>query len=678
MVRALKTAAPAARGSRRRTHALASRKTAAKPIVNDPKPILPELPDDVLSTVMPPHVHTAPSGRGWGLMLGALGVVFGDIGTSPLYAMRETVLSTGGHTPNHAAIFGALSLIIWSLFIVVSLKYVILIMRADNDGEGGTLALASLAHRSPGLGRKVKMTIGIAAVLGLALFFGDGMLTPAISVLSAVEGLGVGDAAFEPVVVPLTLIILVGVFAIQSRGTHKIGRLFGPLMALWFAVLAVLGAISLAQTPSVLLAVNPWYGIQLFVHAPWRAFVSIGAVVLAVTGCEALYADMGHFGKSPIRKAWFFIVLPALLLEYFGQAAAILRDPHQAGVAFFSVVPHWAHYPMVALSAVASIIASQAVISGVFSIAQQAVQLGQLPRMEIRHTSATDYGQIYVPRMNAILCIGVVLIVLIFKSSAALAAAYGIAVTGVMVIDTFNVSLVAANQWRWNVRLVIVLFGLLAAIDLLFLTANMLKIPEGGWLPLAIAGAVFVLMETWRSGRRAHLEKVRSESMPLDLFIEKSDKNPLRVAGTAIFLTARGDIVPGALLHNLKHNRVLHERVILAHVIVDDTPIVPPEKRIDVQKLGKGFYNMNIHHGFFETPDVPQALADARPFGLAVDLETATFFIGHETLVPAEHSALGRWRLWLYMRLAATALSPARFYHLPPNRVVELGTQVTI
>jgi KUP system potassium uptake protein len=645
--------------------------------VNDPRPIL----NDALDTAPPAaalHTHEPLRGHGWMLMLGALGVVFGDIGTSPLYAMRETLLATGGRTPNQAAIFGSLSLIIWSLFVVVTLKYVVLIMRADNDGEGGTLALASLAHRSPGIGRRVKMAIGVAAVIGLALFFGDGMLTPAISVLSAVEGLGVGSQTFDPLVVPLTLIILVGVFAMQSRGTHKIGRLFGPLMALWFAVLAVLGAISLAQTPSVLAAINPWYGIALFVHAPWRAFVSIGAVVLAVTGCEALYADMGHFGKTPIRKAWFIVVLPALLLEYFGQAAAILRDPQQAGTAFFSVVPHWAHYPMVALSALASIIASQAVISGVFSITQQAVQLGQLPRMEIRHTSATDYGQIFVPRMNAYLCIGVVLIVLIFKSSSALAAAYGIAVTGVMVIDTFNVSLVAARQWRWDWRLVVALFGLLGIIDLLFLFANMLKIPEGGWLPLAIAAAVFALMETWRNGRRVHLERVRSESMPLDLFIEKADKNPLRVAGTAIFLSARGDVVPGALLHNLKHNRVLHERVILAHVVVDDVPITPAAKRLEVEKLGKGFYNVNIHHGFFETPDVPRAMAEARPFGLVVDVDTATFFIGHETLVPAENSALGRWRGWLYMRLAASALSPARFYHLPPGRVVELGTQVTI
>jgi KUP system potassium uptake protein len=646
---------------------------------------LPPLPNpagndplaDVTAAAAPYHAE-AVHGRQWVLTLGALGVVFGDIGTSPLYAMRETVLATGGYDPSRMAIYGALSLIFWALLIVVTLKYVVLIMRADNEGEGGTLALASLAHRSPGIGRRMKATIGVAAVLGLALFFGDGMLTPAISVLSAVEGLGIGSRVFEPLVVPLTLIILIGLFAMQSRGTARIGRLFGPFMLAWFAVLAVLGAVSLVQTPQILFALNPWYAIALFVHAPWHAFVSLGAVVLAVTGCEALYADMGHFGKSPIRAAWFFVALPALLLEYLGQAAAILRAPSQAGVAFFSVVPHWAHYPMVGLSAVASVIASQAVISGVFSITQQAVQLGQLPRMEIRHTSATDYGQIYVPRMNTVLCVGVVLIVLIFKSSAALASAYGIAVTGVMVIDTFNVSLVATRQWKWDIKLTSVLFGGLAIIDILFLSANLLKIPEGGWLPLAIAGATFLLMETWRLGRRAHIEKVRSESMPLELFLERADKTPMRVAGTAIFLSARGDAVPGALLHNLKHNKVLHERVILAHVIVDDTPIVPATNRIAVQKLGKGFYNVDIHHGFFETPDVPLALREARPFGLAIDVDTATFFIGHETLVPAEHSALGRWRSWVYMWLVSSALSPARFYHLPPNRVVELGTQITI
>jgi KUP system potassium uptake protein len=647
--------------------------------VNDQGSVSTEPPDDVLAQASishPPHPPTA--GRNLALTIGALGVVFGDIGTSPLYAMRETLLSIGGHHPNPVAIFGSLSLIIWALFIVVTLKYVMLIMRADNDGEGGTLALASLAHRSGGVGRRVKQTIGVAALIGLALFFGDGMLTPAISVLSAVEGLGIGSRDFEPLIMPLTIVILLGLFAMQSRGTAKIGRMFGPFMIVWFAVLAVLGALSLAQSPGVLAAINPWYAIALFIHAPWHAFVSIGAVVLAVTGCEALYADMGHFGKGPIRRAWFVVVLPALLLEYLGQAAAILRDPSQASIAFYSVVPHWAHYPMVAMAAVASVIASQAVISGVFSITQQAVQLGQLPRMEVRHTSATDYGQIFVPRMNAYLCVGVVLIVLIFKSSSALAAAYGIAVTGVMVIDTMNVSLVAARQWKWNIQLVVLLFGLLAIIDLLFLSANLLKIPEGGWLPLAIAAAVFLMMEVWRSGRRAHLEKIRSESMPISLFLERADKTPMRVAGTAIFLSPRGDAVPGALLHNLKHNKVLHERIILAHVVVDDVPVVAAEKRIKVQKLGKGFYNVNIHHGFFETPDVPRALEDARPFGLAIDVETATFFIGHETLLPAEQSKLGWWRLWLYMRLVASAISPARFYHLPPNRVVELGTQTTI
>jgi KUP system potassium uptake protein len=387
---------------------------------------------------------------------------------------------------------------------------------------------------------------------------------------------------------------------------------------------------------------------------------------------------MGHFGKKPIQYAWFFIALPALLLNYFGQGAALLRDPAAAGIAFFSVVPHWAHMPMVVLATLAAIIASQAVITGVFSMTQQAVQLGQLPRMEVRHTSATDYGQIYVPQMNTLLGIGVVLIVLIFKSSDALTAAYGIAVTGVMVIDTFNASWVAERQWRWHTWFVICLFGAMGASDLLFFVANALKIPEGGWLPLFIAACAFLAMDTWRRGRRVHLEKVRSESLPLNLFLERADKNTTRVAGLGVFLSSRSDIVPGALLHNLKHNKVLHERVVIANVQVEDIPLVKPENRIEVEKLGKGFYAVKVHHGFFETPDVPQAMEDARRFGLALDVPTATFFIGRETLVPAEHSELPRWRNWLYRQLAVGALSPARFYHLPPNRVVELGTQTTI
>jgi KUP system potassium uptake protein len=612
------------------------------------------------------------------LVLGALGVVFGDIGTSPLYALRQTVLATEGGLPNHVAVMGSLSMIFWALILVVTVKYVLIIMRADNNGEGGTLALAALAHRSPGLSRTVKTTIGIGATVGLALFYGDGMLTPAITVLSAVEGLTIENKAFEPLVVPLTLAILVALFAIQSGGTHKLGRLFGPVMLLWFFVLAGFGLVSLMATPGILMAVNPLYALDMFVRAPWTAFVSLGAVVLAVTGCEALYADMGHFGRKPIQYAWLFIGLPALMLNYFGQGAALLRNPSEAGIAFFSVVPHWAHMPMVILATLAAIIASQAVITGVFSMTQQAVQLGQLPRMEIRHTSATDYGQIYVPRMNSMLAIGVVLIVLIFKSSGALAAAYGIAVTGVMVIDTFNASIVAGRQWRWAPLLVIGLFGAMGVSDLLFFLSNSLKIPEGGWLPLMIAAAVFVLMDTWRRGRRVHLEKVRSESMPLNLFLDRADKSAQRVAGLGVFLSSRTDVVPGALLHNLKHNKVLHERVVIANVVVEDTPTVRAEKRIEVEKLGKGFYAVKVHHGFFETPDVPQAMEDARRLGLALDADTATFFIGRETLVPAERSELGRWRGWLYRQMAGAALSPARFYHLPPNRVVELGTQVTI
>ncbi|MBI1330799.1 MAG: potassium transporter Kup [Alphaproteobacteria bacterium] len=637
-----------------------------------------------------PSNSAAPDGRTHGeqlhghekqttaaLTLGALGVVFGDIGTSPLYALRETVLATGGAVPKPFAIYGSLSLIFWSILIVVSVKYVLLIMRADNDGEGGVLALAALAHRSPGIGRKAKNAIGFAALIGLALFFGDGVLTPAISVLSAVEGLAIGSRSFEPLVLPLTIGILLGLFAWQSHGTARIGRIFGPIMVVWFLVLGLMGLISILHVPKILAALSPHYAVALFIDEPWTAFTGLGAVVLAVTGCEALYGDMGHFGRRPIRLAWFGVVLPSLLLNYFGQGAALLLEPNKADIAFYSIAPDWLHFPLVVLATMAGVIASQAVISGVYSVTRQAVQLGRLPRMEIRHTSMTEYGQIYVPRINAMMCIGVILIVLIFKSSGALASAYGIAVTGVMLIDTFNASIVASRLWKWG-RWALIAFGLLALVDIGFFAANSLKIPEGGWLPILIATAVFIVMETWRIGRRAHIERIRTESMPLPLFLERADKTPQRVAGTAVFLAARSDVVPGALLHNLKHNKVLHERVILAHVSVEDTPIVPRDSRIAVEKLGKGFFRINIHHGFFETPDVPKSLEEARPFGLALDVETTTFFIGHETLVPAENPALGRWRTWVYTHLVESALSPAKFYHLPPGRVVELGTQVSI
>ncbi|HEY2445400.1 MAG TPA: potassium transporter Kup [Rhizomicrobium sp.] len=612
------------------------------------------------------------------LTIGALGVVFGDIGTSPLYAMRETVRATGAGAPDRFSILAAASMIVWSLVIVVTVKYVGLIMRADNDGEGGVLALAALAHRSSGLGRRLKMIIGFGAILGLALFYGDGMLTPAISVLSAVEYLGADVPGLVPVVVPLTLIILIALFAFQNRGTAMIGGLFGPIMAVWFVLLAAMGLRAIIHTPAILWALSPYYAIAFFIAKPATAFISLGSVVLAVTGCEALYADMGHFGRRPIRYAWLFVSFPALVLVYFGQAGTIMRDPRTVEYVFYAGAPAWAHFPLLIAAVIATIIASQAVISGVYSITQQAVQLGQLPRMEIRHTSATEYGQIYVPRINAFLCAGVVLIVLVFRSSDALAAAYGIAVTGVMVISTLLASIVATRQWKWKQRYILPVFGLLAVVDLGFLASNSLKIVQGGWLPLMIAACVFVVMETWRTGRRVHVEKVRSESMPLDLFLERAEKTPVRVAGTAVFLGPRGDVVPGALLHNLKHNKVLHERVVLAHVVVENTPTVAASRRLDVVKLGKGFFNVFIHHGFFETPDVPRALESARPFGLALDMSSTTFFIGRETLVPSDPPVLGKWRTWLYMRLAAAALSPARFYRLPPNRVVEMGTQVTI
>jgi len=615
--------------------------------------------------------------RELGLTLGALGVVFGDIGTSPLYAMRETALAAGGHLHGPPAIYGALSLIFWALVIVVTVKYVVFIMRADNNGEGGVLALAALAHRAP-VNRTAKTAIGIAALLGLALFYGDGMLTPAISVLSAMEGLNAGGGAFSPWIVPLTLVILMGLFFVQSRGTEKIGKVFGPVMFLWFVIIAVLGAAAIIKSPQILWAADPRYGLELFVDEPWTAFVALGSVVLAVTGCEALYADMGHFGRRAIRWAWLYFAFPALILNYFGQGALLLTHPEAAPLLFYALVPSWAHYPMVALSAIATIIASQAVISGVYSITRQAVQLGQLPRMEIRHTSATERGQIYVPRINAMLGIGVVLIVLIFKSSDALAAAYGIAVTGVMVISTALVALVAIYRWRWSKPVVFVVFGVLGLIDLTFMASNALKITQGGWLPLAVAGAVFVVMDTWRLGRRVHMEKMREGSLALDLFLARADKMTQRVAGTAVFMSPRSDVVPNAMLHSLKHYHVLHERVVLATVSAADTPFVQPSRRIAIEKLGKGFFTARFVYGFFESPDIPEALAAARAQGLAIEMDQSTFFLGRETLVPGEHPSLSRWRVALYMWLASNALSPARFYHLPPGRVVELGTQVTI
>ena len=618
----------------------------------------------------------SPFRRDAALTLGALGVVFGDIGTSPLYAVKQSVIAAGGAVPDAPAVLGALSLIFWALLIVVTVKYVVFIMRADNNGEGGVMALAALAHRSSGLGRGLKTGIALISLAGLALFYGDGMLTPAISVLSAVEGLGVESQSLKELVLPLTLAILVGLFLIQRHGTERIGKMFGPVMVVWFIVMAVMGTAAILRNPKILLCVNPYYGVDLFVRAPWTAFKALGSVVLAVTGCEALYADMGHFGRRPIKNAWLYFALPALLLNYFGQGALVLSDPHATENTFYALAPHWAHYPVVALATMATVIASQAVISGVFSITRQAVQLGQVPRMEIRHTSATERGQIYVPRINTMLAVGVVLIVLIFKTSDALAAAYGIAVTGVMVISTFLVGVIAVRRWRWRLPVVIAVFGSLGLVDLAFLSANTLKVVQGGWLPLAMAAMVFVLIDTWRVGRRVHLEHLRDGTLPIDLFLARAPAE--RVAGTAVFLAARTDVTPGPMLHSLKHYHVLHERVVLCSITVDDVPFVAPSRRVEVNKLGKGFFQVKVRFGFFEFPDVPEALKLTRTHGLAIDADTATFFLGRETLVAGEHPDIKRWRIALYTWLATNALSPARFFQLPPNRVVELGTQITI
>jgi KUP system potassium uptake protein len=615
--------------------------------------------------------------RDLALSLGALGVVFGDIGTSPLYALRTSIVAAGGAQPSPFVVYGVLSLIFWALIIVVTIKYVGFIMRADNNGEGGVMALAALAHRAP-VSRKAKTAIGLAALMGLALFYGDGMLTPVVSVLSALEGLGAESAALKSLVLPLTLAILVGLFLIQHRGTEKIGKLFGPIMLLWFIVIGVLGFLAILKRPEILAAADPRHAVALFVAEPWTAFVGLGAVVLAVTGCEALYADMGHFGAKAIRWAWLYVTFPALALNYFGQGAYMLSHPDAAPFLFYALVPNWLHYPLVILATIATIIASQAVISGVFSITQQAVQLGQLPRMEIRHTSAEERGQIYVPRSNAMLAVGVILIVLIFKSSDALATAYGIAVTGVMVISTALVAVVARYRWHWTRSSVIAIFGVLGLVDLAFLAANALKIVEGGWLPLAVAGATFVVMDTWRIGRRVHLDAMRDNALALDLFLERADKFSQRIAGTAVFMSPRLDAVPNALLHSLKHYKVLHERVVLCTVTVADTPFVSKAKRVTVEKLGKGFFAVRISHGFFETPDIPEAMALARAQGLSLEPDSTTYFLGRETLVPGEKPSMKSWRVALYMWLASNALSPARFYRLPPGRVVELGTQVSI
>ncbi len=613
------------------------------------------------------------------MALAALGVVYGDIGTSQLYTLKEVF--AGNHpiplTPEN--VLGILSLILWSLIIIVSVKYVVFIMRADNRGEGGIMALIALALYDAKGDPKRQRLIMLAGLLGAGMFYGDGMVTPAISVLSALEGLDVATPAFRPYIIPMTLIVLFCLFFFQRRGTAKVGALFGPIMVLWFSTLAILGLISVAAHPGVLLAANPAYGVGFLIENSGIAIVAMGAVVLSVTGAEALYADMGHFGSRPIRQAWFGFVLPSLLLNYFGQGALLLVDPTAVENPFYHLAPDWALYPLVALSTAATVIASQAVISGAFSVTRQAMQLGFVPRFEVKYTSEKEQGQIYLPGVNWGLFCAVVILVIGFQSTNNLAGAYGIAVTGDMVITSTLAIVVAAKGWKWGWLRAIALFACFMTVELTFLFANLLKIPDGGWFPLAAGALVFLLMSTWKRGSQLLAERLSGESIELDAFIDALLVSmPIRVPGTAVFMATSTAYVPNAMLHNLMHNKVLHERVLIVSVEIFDVPYVPEIDRVEVRKLKADFYSVVIQYGFMDTPDVPHALTFCKEQGLAFDMMETSFFLGRSTLIPKMHSNMVLWREKLFIMMFRNASSATSFYKIPSNRVVELGTQVVL
>ena len=611
---------------------------------------------------------------GQSLGVAALGVVYGDIGTSPLYTVKQCFVNA---IVSERRVFGVLSLIAWALMLVVTIKYVLVLMRADNRGEGGILALMVLALRAAARGRN--RWIMWAGLFGAALFFGDGVITPSISVLSAVEGLKVATPALEPYVVPLTLLLLIVLFMVQRRGTALVGGYFGPVMILWFAVIAVLGGLEIVRRPSILLAVDPRYAIDLFLRDPWQGFVLLGSVVLAVTGAEALYADMGHFGRGPIRRAWLRFVFPALLLNYFGQGALLLAHPGAVENPFFHLAAGWAVYPLVVLASSATVIASQAVITGAFSITRQAVQLGYLPRMLVRHTSEQEIGQVYVPAMNGILLVAVVATVLGFRSSDALGGAYGIAVTGTMTVTTILAFIYLRWGAGWRLWRLIPMFAVFLTVDLFFFGANLLKIIDGGWFPLAIAFAIYAVMVTWLWGRRQVALRRATGALPLATLIDtlKPDR-PARVPGTAIYMTARLENVPNALLHNMKHNKVLHERNVLMTVRTEDVPRLPEAERLHIDHLGQNFHTVTIRYGFLEEPDIPRALALCRVGGFRFNLMETSFFVGREKLVMKRPSGMRLPFKKLFILLSNMALDATEFFRIPINRIVELGGQVEL
>jgi len=611
------------------------------------------------------------------LILAALGVVYGDIGTSPLYALRECFTGPHAIDVSRANVLGVLSLIAWSLVIVVSVKYLLFVMRADNAGEGGILALVALVRTRAGrAGRVGLIAFGL---FGAALLYGDGMITPAISVLSAVEGLSIATHRFEPYVVPITVVILIVLFVVQSRGTSGIGTIFGPIMIGWFVVLALLGFPAIARNPIVLTALSPSYGMRFFAtHGP-AAVLTLGAVVLVITGAEALYADMGHFGRRPIRIAWFTFVLPSLLVNYFGQGALLLTDAEARVNPFYHLAPSWALYPLVVVSTMATVIASQAIISGAFSLTQQAVQLGYAPRFDIRHTSAQEKGQVYVPEINWLLMLATLGLVFGFKSSTNLASAYGMAVTATMVITTILAYVVTRELWRWGFWRAVLITGAFLVIDLAFFSANLLKIEHGGWFPLLVAGAVYLVMSTWNEGRKLVLRRLDAEEVPLSSFFEKLAAHPpIRVPGTAVFMTARPEGAPPILVHHLKHNKALHAQVVLLTVTTLDTPTRGDAAAIEVQPLPHGFYRVIARYGFMDTPDVPASLVEAHRNGLEWRDEDMTYYLAHLTLFANDRIGMSVWRDKLFIFLSRNARRATNFFRLPPDRVVEIGIQLEL
>ncbi len=614
----------------------------------------------------------------WVLTIGSIGVVYGDIGTSPLYAFREAMLvaADGDGGVTEAGVFGVLSLIFWSLIIVVTLKYVLILTRADNRGEGGTLALMALAQESF---RRAGPVIVIVGAIAAALFYGDAMITPALSVLSAIEGLGVIEPVLRPAVLPITVVILVALFLVQSRGTASVAALFGPVTSVWFIALAVAGAIAIAGNPTVLLALSPIYAIRFLLTHGVISLITLGAVFLAVTGAEALYADLGHFGRKPIQTAWLFFVLPALVINYFGQGALVLQAPNALDNPFFLMYPGWARLPMVGLATAATVIASQAVITGAYSLSRQAVQLGLLPRLEIRHTSEAHSGQIFVPRINLFLLVGVLLLVGLFRSSSALAGAYGIAVTGTMVVTAMLAFIVIWRVWHWHPVAAAVLVLPFLLIDLTFLSANLLKIVSGGWFPLLLGGFLLLVMLTWRRGSRILFEKTRRIEVPLTQLIDKLEaKPPPRIAGTAVFLTSDPDSTPTALLHSLKHFKVLHENNVIVTVVTTDAPKVSSKERALVEPISASFVRITLRYGFTETPNLPRTLSRIKNDAFSYDVMKTTFFLSRRSLKVSTRSGMPVWQDKIFVVLARNADDASSYFRIPTDRVVEIGTQVTI